>query len=261
MKTTGFSGRLLRLAVVMVPMFGLMVVAQAPPPTPPPPVQPGQPAQGPGGRGTGGGGTLSSTTNAGADFSPKAPIVARTPDEQAKAFILPPGYRMELVVAEPEGALTVTVRRHEVAEALKKSSKYVGYFMGELYPVAVGFAGKQSMQILGSMDGTLWLWENPFQSDKSLPSSFGALAKYPDRVSSVAMSEQGFALSATSSSVTLWDLNSRQEIKSFQGHGPVCFSEDGKLGGMGSGDAFVVFELDSGKILLKTQIPNNYTFS
>ena len=92
----------------MVPMFGLMVVAQAPPPTPP--AQPGQPAQAPGGRGAGGGGTLSSTTNAGADFSPKPPIVARTPDEQAKAFILPPGYRMELVVAEPQVISPAVIR-------------------------------------------------------------------------------------------------------------------------------------------------------
>jgi putative membrane-bound dehydrogenase-like protein len=90
----------------MVPMFGLMVLAQAPPP----PTQPGQPAQVPGGRGAGGGGTLSSTTNAGADFSPKAPIVARTPDEQAKAFILPPGYRMELVVSEPEVISPAVIR-------------------------------------------------------------------------------------------------------------------------------------------------------
>ena len=90
----------------MVPMFGLMVLAQAPPP----PTQPGQPAQVPGGRGAGGGGTLSSTTNAGADFSPKPPIVARTPDEQAKAFILPPGYRMELVVSEPEVISPAVIR-------------------------------------------------------------------------------------------------------------------------------------------------------
>ena len=90
----------------MVPMFGLMVLAQAPPP----PTQPGQPAQAPGGRGAAGGGTLSSTTNAGADFSPKPPIVARTPDEQAKAFILPPGYRMELVVSEPEVISPAVIR-------------------------------------------------------------------------------------------------------------------------------------------------------
>ena len=48
------------------------------------------------------GGTLSSTSNAGADFSPKPPLKARTPKEQAASFLLPPGYRMELVLAEPD---------------------------------------------------------------------------------------------------------------------------------------------------------------
>ena len=62
------------------------------------------------GRGGGGGGTLSSTTNAGADFSPKPPVLARTPQEQAKSFILPPGYRMELVVAEPDVISPAVIR-------------------------------------------------------------------------------------------------------------------------------------------------------
>ena len=104
MRTTGVSGRLFRLAAVMVPMFGLLVLAQAPAQPAPqggaPPAQTGQPPQGQ--RGGGGGGTLSSTTNAGADFSPKPPITARTPQDEAKSFTLPPGYRMELVLAEPD---------------------------------------------------------------------------------------------------------------------------------------------------------------
>ncbi len=110
MRTTGVSGRLVRVAAVMVPMFGLLVLAQAPPAAPapqapPPAAQPGQPPQG-----RGGGGTLSSTTNAGADFSPKPPVLARTPQEQAKSFILPPGYRLELVVAEPDVISPAVVR-------------------------------------------------------------------------------------------------------------------------------------------------------
>jgi mono/diheme cytochrome c family protein len=56
------------------------------------------------------GGTLSSTTNAGADFSPKPPIKARTPEEEAKSFLLPPGYRMELVVAEPQIVSPAVIR-------------------------------------------------------------------------------------------------------------------------------------------------------
>jgi mono/diheme cytochrome c family protein len=103
MRTTGVSGGLFRLAAVMVPMSGLLVLAQAPPPQAgTPPVQTGQPPQGQGARGGGGGGTLSSTTNAGADFSPKPPIKALTPQDEAKSFTLPPGYRMELVLAEPD---------------------------------------------------------------------------------------------------------------------------------------------------------------
>ena len=110
MRTTGVFGRLFRVAAVMVPMFGLVVLAQAPPAPPapqaaPPASQPGQPPQG-----RGGGGTLSSTSQAGADFSPKPPVLARTPQEQAKAFILPPGYRMELVVAEPDVISPAVVR-------------------------------------------------------------------------------------------------------------------------------------------------------
>ena len=36
-----------------------------------------------------------------ADFAPKEPIKAKTPAEQEQTFLLPPGYRMELVVADP----------------------------------------------------------------------------------------------------------------------------------------------------------------
>jgi len=37
-----------------------------------------------------------------ADFEKKEPILARTGAEQAKSFALPPGYRMELVLSEPD---------------------------------------------------------------------------------------------------------------------------------------------------------------
>jgi mono/diheme cytochrome c family protein len=39
---------------------------------------------------------------AGADFSPKPPVQALSPEEEAKRFILPPGYHLELVLAEPD---------------------------------------------------------------------------------------------------------------------------------------------------------------
>jgi mono/diheme cytochrome c family protein/glucose/arabinose dehydrogenase len=40
--------------------------------------------------------------NSGADFSPKPPIQALTPEEEARHFIMPPGYHLELVMSEPE---------------------------------------------------------------------------------------------------------------------------------------------------------------
>jgi glucose/arabinose dehydrogenase/mono/diheme cytochrome c family protein len=40
--------------------------------------------------------------NTGADFSPKPPIQALSPEDEAKHFILPPGYHLELVLSEPE---------------------------------------------------------------------------------------------------------------------------------------------------------------
>lgn len=97
-----------RLVFLCVPVVGLIAVAQTPPPQgggAPAPGTPPAGAQAPTGRGT-----LSSTTNEGADFSPKPPITARTPEEQAKSFILPPGYRMELVLAEPDVISPAVVR-------------------------------------------------------------------------------------------------------------------------------------------------------
>jgi mono/diheme cytochrome c family protein len=55
---------------------------------------PGAPVRGGGGRG--------SATNDQTDFTPKPPIRARTPEEQAAGFMLPAGYRLELVAADPE---------------------------------------------------------------------------------------------------------------------------------------------------------------
>jgi mono/diheme cytochrome c family protein/glucose/arabinose dehydrogenase len=46
---------------------------------------------------------------AGADFSPKPPVQALSPEEEAKRFILPPGYHLELVLAEPDVINPVTI--------------------------------------------------------------------------------------------------------------------------------------------------------
>jgi mono/diheme cytochrome c family protein/glucose/arabinose dehydrogenase len=98
MQRTNPWGRVVRITSVVATLIGGVGIAHEPqnPPPQTPPAAPAQPAPGRGG------GTLSSTSQAGADFSPKPPIKARTPQEQAQSFILPPGYRMELVVAEPD---------------------------------------------------------------------------------------------------------------------------------------------------------------
>jgi mono/diheme cytochrome c family protein/glucose/arabinose dehydrogenase len=46
--------------------------------------------------------TAGEADNSAADFGPKPPIRALTPEQQAQTFVMPPGYRMELVVAEPD---------------------------------------------------------------------------------------------------------------------------------------------------------------
>src|SRR5687768_14847762 len=54
------------------------------------------PGPGRGARGLGGADT------SGAGFSPKPPLQTRTGAEQAKSFVLPAGYRIELVAADPD---------------------------------------------------------------------------------------------------------------------------------------------------------------
>src|SRR3954469_7070953 len=43
-----------------------------------------------------------SMTSEATDFTPKPPYTAKTPQEEARGFILPTGYRMELVAADPD---------------------------------------------------------------------------------------------------------------------------------------------------------------
>ena len=53
-------------------------------------------------RATGLGGGRGSMTSEATDFTPKPPYTARTPAEEAKGFMLPAGYRLELVAADPD---------------------------------------------------------------------------------------------------------------------------------------------------------------
>jgi mono/diheme cytochrome c family protein/glucose/arabinose dehydrogenase len=71
--------------------------------------QPGAPFPGPQQQGRGGPGAPGGAfgggrqmTNENTDFTPKGPIKAKTPAEEAAGFILPPGWRMELVASDPE---------------------------------------------------------------------------------------------------------------------------------------------------------------
>ena len=52
--------------------------------------------------GGGFGGGRGPQTNENTDFTPKPPIKARSPKEEAEGFMLPQGYRMELVAADPD---------------------------------------------------------------------------------------------------------------------------------------------------------------
>src|SRR5262245_45473456 len=72
--------------------------AQASPQQPAP-----QDGRGRGGRGLGlGGPNATDAANAEADYSPRPPVLPLTPAEQAKQFILPPGYKIAPVLSDPE---------------------------------------------------------------------------------------------------------------------------------------------------------------
>ena len=58
----------------------------------------GAPGQG---RGRGGGGRKDDPINADVDWTKQPPVLPKTPEEELKQFILQPGYRLELVLADP----------------------------------------------------------------------------------------------------------------------------------------------------------------
>ena len=55
----------------------------------------------PQGRRGGGGGRKDDPVNADVDWTKQPALLAKTPEEQLKTFILQPGYRLELVLADP----------------------------------------------------------------------------------------------------------------------------------------------------------------
>src|SRR6185503_7462315 len=110
MKLSSGHARLQTVWFVLVGAVALLLGGLTPlagtdtPQTPAPPA-PGTPAPTQGARGGGGnragGPGLADAANAGGDYGPKSPVTALTPEEEAKRFILPPGYRLELVLSDP----------------------------------------------------------------------------------------------------------------------------------------------------------------
>jgi mono/diheme cytochrome c family protein len=95
------KSRSLALVWTLALMAAAVPIAQQPAPQAPVTV-PGGPIQSPGGgRGTGAAPEANNPANASADLSPKPPVVPATPQEQAKRFWLPPGYRMTPVLSDP----------------------------------------------------------------------------------------------------------------------------------------------------------------
>ncbi|MCC7007400.1 MAG: discoidin domain-containing protein [Acidobacteria bacterium] len=69
---------------------------------PSPPAQPGGAIQTPtGGRGPGAAPDADDPANAAADLSPKPPVLPLRPEQQARRFWLPPGFRIEPVLSDP----------------------------------------------------------------------------------------------------------------------------------------------------------------
>jgi mono/diheme cytochrome c family protein/glucose/arabinose dehydrogenase len=87
------AGAIVIVAQTPAPQSGAQVQS---PPAPPPPG-----GQGQGGRGRGGGGRKDDPINADVDWTKQPPVLPKTPEEELKHFILQPGYRLELVLADP----------------------------------------------------------------------------------------------------------------------------------------------------------------
>ena len=101
------------LRIVSVPALAVVmlatIVAQTPAGSGQAAVQAGQApagggagAPGRGGRGGLGGPGKDDPINADVDYAKKPPVLPKTPAEELKQFILQPGYRMELVLSDPE---------------------------------------------------------------------------------------------------------------------------------------------------------------
>ena len=98
--------RLIPGLAFVVTTTGLSLIAQTPAAqtttAQPPAGQPPQTAQPPAGRGGGRGSDKDSPVNAGVDWTKQPSVLPKKPAEELKEFILQPGYRLELVLADPD---------------------------------------------------------------------------------------------------------------------------------------------------------------
>ncbi len=104
MTTRSHHARLPWLLASVLSAAGFVVLAQAPVPPAGAPAGQAPPAGAPpqddaAGRGRGRPGGGEDLT--GIDFTKQPPVLPKTPEEQLKLFILPPGYRLEIVLADP----------------------------------------------------------------------------------------------------------------------------------------------------------------
>jgi putative membrane-bound dehydrogenase-like protein len=106
MKTTKPSKNLVPIAsLVWLACLTVFAQPQGAPQAPAPTAEQPPAGQAPVGRSGQGGpapGSARGNQPMAGDFSPKPPIQPLTPQEEQKRFILPPGYRMELVLSDPE---------------------------------------------------------------------------------------------------------------------------------------------------------------
>ena len=99
--------RTTRAASIIAACFLLVAEAQNAPPTAGTQVTPAQGSgrgaiqTASGGQGPGAAPDAGNPANADADLSPKPPVLPLSPTEQATRFWLPPGYRLEPVLADP----------------------------------------------------------------------------------------------------------------------------------------------------------------
>jgi mono/diheme cytochrome c family protein len=101
-----FTHRLILVATFVVAATTFSIVAQTPPGTQPA-GQPAAPAgatqaPAPGARGGGGGSSFDAPVNAGVDWTKQPSMLPKTPADELKTFVLQPGYRLELVLSDPD---------------------------------------------------------------------------------------------------------------------------------------------------------------